>query len=298
MKSLFRYCEYLVLLLIFYGIIAHLLELEFSDSNDAAHFFLWSERVVTVLFTIEYFVRWINARTWSYPLRPLAIVDLLAILPFYLGFLFDLRSLRLIRAGRVMRLMKLYRYTNALHGIQNAFMQVRHEFGIIGFAVFTLGCVCSVGIYEAEKTAQPEVFARLSDAAWYTVTTLTTVGYGDKVPITLAGRLIAVVMMVCGLGLFGTFVSLIGSAFLEELRKAPRQIWRRVAPSALIDAHHGSDPHTTFDPVQILSDSEKGMYSRHGEQNQQEVTRLLTIACHQLVDAAKPPESASPAGVP
>ncbi len=284
MKPHLRYLEFFILMLILYGIIAHLLELEFDDSDNAAIFFLWSERIVTLLFTIEYFVRWIASRSWIYPFRLMAIIDLLAILPFYLGFLLDLRSLRLIRAGRVLRLMKLYRYTDALHGIQNAFMQVRYEFGIIGFAVFTLGCLCSVGIYESEKTVQPQMFAKLSDAAWYTVTTLTTVGYGDKVPVTLPGRLIAVFMMVCGLGLFGTFVSLIGSAFLEELRKAPRQIWSKAPPVAMIDVQQGAESHESFDPATVLHDLDRGVYLKHGEQNQQEVTRLLSIACRLLTE--------------
>ncbi len=283
MKSHLRYLEIFILLLILYGIITHLLELEFADNDNAAVFFLWSERVVTVLFTIEYFVRWINARSLLYPFRPMAIVDLLAVLPFYLGFLLDMRSLRLIRAGRVIRLMKLYRYTNALSGIQSAFVRVRYEFG---FAVFTLACLCSVGIYEAEKAAQPVMFAKLSDAAWYTVTTLTTVGYGDKVPVTLAGRLIAVFMMVCGLGLFGTFVSLIGSAFLEELRKAPRPPWRKAPHSAMIDAHS----HETFDPTIVLKNLDKGVYNKHGEQNQQEMARLLTIACQLLTEKTSTPD--------
>lgn len=295
MKSQFRFLEFFIFALILYGIITHLLELEFADDQRLTPFFLWSERIVTVLFTIEYFARWFNARSWSYPFRPMAIIDLLAILPFYLGFLFDMRSLRLVRAVRVFRLMKLYRYTNALHGIRNAILQVRYEFAIIGFAVFTLACICSVAIYEAEKTAQPQMFAKLSDAAWYTVTTLTTVGYGDKVPVTLPGRLIAVCMMVCGLGLFGTFVSLIGSAFLEELRKVPRPGWSKAPPTAMIDAHHGGGiALEPFDPLVVLGDLENGVYSKHGEQNQQEVTRLLMIACRRLIHGDKVEEPSVP----
>lgn len=285
MKSQLRYLEFFVLLLILYGIVTHLLELEFADNDDAVLFFLWSERVVTILFTIEYVVRWINARSLFYPLRPMAIVDLLAVLPFYLGFLLDMRSLRLIRAGRVIRLMKLYRYTNALSSIQNAFIRVRYEFGVIGFAVFTLACLGSVAIYEAEQAAQPVMFAKLSDAAWYTVTTLTTVGYGDKVPITLAGRLIATFIMICGMGLFGTFVSLIGSAFLEELRKAPRPSWRKTQSAALIAAQ----THETFDPTIVLRDLNQGVYSKHGEQHQQVLAHLLSIACQLLTSRSQPP---------
>lgn len=219
MKSSQRYAELFVLLLIAYSLVTYFIELEFTTLADH-DFFIWSERIVTVLFTLEYLIRWVASRSVTYPLRPMAIVDLVAILPFYVGFLVDLRALRLIRVLRIVRLFKLYRYTDALQAISNAFFRVRYEFAVVGFAVLTLGLICSVAIYELEKDAQPEVFAKFSDAIWYTLTTLTTVGYGDKVPITAGGRLVAVVLMIGGLGLFGTFVSLIGSAFIEEIRNA------------------------------------------------------------------------------
>jgi len=205
-----------------------------------------------------------------------------AVLPFYLGFLVDLRALRLIRVVRVLRLFKLHRYTDALYAISNAFFRVRYEFAVMGFAVLTLGLICSVMVYEFEREAQPEAFAKLSDAMWYTLSTLTTVGYGDKVPATAGGRLVAIVLMIGGLGLFGTFVSLIGSAFIEEIRNtaAQRQNGNGPAPS-LINAvpGYGSD----FDPQAVLQEIEAGTFDKlHGD-GSTEAVRLLGIACRRLL---------------
>jgi voltage-gated potassium channel len=221
-----RRLEHAIIVLIIYSVVVHFIELEFGEDGWGVRFFNWSDLIITILFTVEYFVRWRLSRNWRYPLQPLAIVDLLAILPFYLGFLIDLRTLRLFRALRAFRLFKLYRYTNAMKKIRNAFVRVRYEFAVVGFAVLTLGWVCATMLYELEREAQPQAFGKFSDSAWYTIVTLTTVGYGDKVPITLGGRMIAVVMMVAGLGLFGTFVSLIGSAFLDELRREDELVSR------------------------------------------------------------------------
>jgi voltage-gated potassium channel len=214
-----KWIEHAIIVLIVYSVVVHFIELEFGEDGWGIRFFNWSDLIITILFTIEYFVRWRLSRRWSYPLQPMAVIDLLAILPFYLGFLIDLRTLRLLRALRAFRLFKLYRYSNAMRKIKNAFLRVRYEFAVVGFAVLTLGWVCATLLYELERDAQPQAFGRFSDSVWYTVVTLTTVGYGDKVPITFGGRCVAFVMMVAGLGLFGTFVSLIGSAFLEELRR-------------------------------------------------------------------------------
>ena len=272
MKPPQRYLESLVLVLILYSIVTLFVELEVSDADESTGFFLWSERVVTVLFTIEYVVRWVASRRWLYPLRPMAIVDLLAILPFYLGFLVDLRALRLLRVLRVLRLFKLYRYTNALQSIRNAFHRVRYEFGVVGFAVLTLLLVCSVVIYELERDAQPVAFARVSDAVWFSLTTLTTVGYGDRVPVTVGGKLVAVFMMVGGLGLFGTFVSLVGGAFVEELRRrSPR-----------LEPVPAAETGVGFDAQRVLQSIEQGAFAGGGA-CQTEGVRLLAVACRLLV---------------
>src|SRR6266540_3031114 len=218
-----RRLELFIQALIFYSIAAHFVEVEIVRSERSTGFWLWSERVVATIFTIEYLVRWRLSRSWLYPFGPMAIVDLLAVLPFYVGFLVDLRSLRLIRTLRVVRLFKFYRYSSALQNIGAAFHRVRHEFAVIGFALFVVGWCGALAIHEWERERQPEVFGRLTDAIWFVLVTVTTVGYGDKVPVTAEGKLIAGAIMIAGLTLFGTFISLIGGSFVEQIRRARTQ---------------------------------------------------------------------------
>jgi voltage-gated potassium channel len=284
MKSAQRFLELFVLIVILYSIAILFIELEyFTEVDQTPSFLLWSERIVTLLFTVEYIVRWAASRSVLYPLRPMAIVDLVAILPLYLSLMsfgttiVDLRTLRLLRAVRVVRLFKLYRYTNALQSIRNAFYRVRYEFAVIGFAVFTLAAVCSVTLYEFEKDAQPEKFVRLSDAAWCMVATLTTVGYGDSVPETTGGKMVAVFIMIAGLGLFGTFVSLIGSSFLEELRKKPRS-----SNSVNSEPAMETDALQRFNPREVREAIEEGVFLKRGQAGYLEMARLLTIACDLL----------------
>jgi voltage-gated potassium channel len=96
---------------------------------------------------------------------------------------------------------------------------VRHELAVVGFVVVIVVMFSSVAMREFEHDVQPEKFHRLSDAVWWSFVTLTTVGYGDVYPVTLGGRLIAIVTMVVGIGIFGTFISLIGSSFLTTMRE-------------------------------------------------------------------------------
>lgn len=278
-----RYLELFVQALIFYSIGTYFLELEFTNTEHSTGFLLWSERVVAALFTIEYFVRWVASRSLFYPLRLNALVDLVAILPFYIGFLVDLRALRLVRTLRVLRLLKLYRYSAAFQNIRNAFVRVRYEFGIIGFAVFTVGWVSSVAIYELERERQPEVFGHLSDAMWYVVVTLTTVGYGDKIPVTGAGRLVAVCTMVVGLGLFGTFVSLVGGAFLEEVRqKRPAPFSGQAQDDQPVPEQLQIMSLGNFDPEQVLRAIDDGALSSVRGLTHLEAVRLLAVACRTI----------------
>jgi voltage-gated potassium channel len=283
MKPNQKLFEGLMFLFILYSIVIHFIELETDEPGVPNSYFFWSEVLVGTVFTIEYVVRWVASRSWRYPFQPLAIVDLLAVLPFYLGFFVDLRALRLVRAMRILRLLKLYRYTNALRTINNAFHRIRYEFAIIGFALLTLGWLGSVAMFELERERQPEVFGRLSDAAWYTIVTFTTVGYGDKVPMTPGGKITAFLLMLSGLGLFGTFVSLVGSAFLEELRKTRSEGNGRTLPPELV-AMSG----TNFDPEPVLAAIRDGRLEGSEAEDGEEAARLLAIACELLVREREP----------
>jgi voltage-gated potassium channel len=275
-----RVLEGLTLLVILYSVLILPVELEWTHNTEELHpFFVYSEWVITIYFTVEYLVRWVASRSWRYPLRPIAIVDLLALLPFYLAFLVDIRVLRLIR---LVRLLKLYRYTTALQSIRDAFYQVRYEFGVIGFALFTLCWICAVVIYDCERKAQPETMQHFSDAVWYVIVTLTTVGYGDKVPVTPEGKLTAVALMLGGLGLFGTFVSLIGGAFVEELRLR-RLRHHHHSPLLVLPPLRPGEPPRPFHPREIIQSIQQGEFTLKGHAALEELSQLLLVACQWIV---------------
>jgi voltage-gated potassium channel len=234
--------EVLFQVFIFYSLATYFVELEFVGSESSVSgpkFFLWSERIVAGVFTVEYVLRWVLSRRWSYPLTFAALIDLLAVLPFYIGFLVDLRALRLVRTLRMLRLFKLHRYNAALRNFVASIRSVADQLSALGIVILFFVMLSSSLLYEFEHSAQPQIFARLSDGLWWCVTTLTTVGYGDKYPITTAGRITATFTVVFGLGVFGTFISVIGGAFLQTRGVAKSIRISPAMPCALGEACYG-----------------------------------------------------------
>jgi voltage-gated potassium channel len=156
-----------------------------------------------------------------YMLSPLALVDLLAILPFYLAFLVPV-DLRFMRIFRLFMIFKLTRY----HASMSLLARVlRNEAGPIAAALFvlaTLLMVASSFAFIAEHEAQPEVFASIPDAMWWAIVTMTTVGYGDIVPVTPIGKVIGGVIAVIGLGMVALPAGLLAAGFSEQLHQRKR----------------------------------------------------------------------------
>lgn len=277
MKRLVAALEIFIQLIIFYSLVMYFFELEFAgteNSREGVFFFLWSERVVASIFTIEYIVRWFCAKDKKrYPITPMAIVDLLAILPFYVGFMVDLRVLRLIRTLRILRLFKFYRYNEALRSFVISFNKIRRELQIIGIAILFLVFLSATVEFEFERKAQPEMYAHYSDAIWWSVITLTTVGYGDKYPITVGGRITAVVTLVVGLGIFGTFLSLIGSAFIDTLQSKNTISLTESARHTLVEVQRSKGMPTDDDSLKDLVGDIVADYSRRHNEIQPEISR-------------------------
>jgi voltage-gated potassium channel len=153
---------------------------------------------------------------------PLALVDLLSVLPFYLPFVgVDLRSLRAVRLFRVFRIVKLGRYSKALNLLGRVLVSRKAELVMTIFALLVLMVLASSLMYFAEHDAQPESFSSIPAAMWWAVATLSTVGYGDIYPVTFAGKLLAAVVAVLGIGMFALPAGLLGSAFVEEIQRTP-----------------------------------------------------------------------------
>lgn len=180
-------------------------------------FFRISETIVVAIFTVEYFVRWWRSdNRRAYPFRFMALIDLFAILPFYLETGLDLRGLRMVRLLRLFRILKLGRYSTALQTLGEAGRRVVPELIAVLFVGSLVLLLSAMGLYYAENRAQPDLFSSIPASLWWAVVTLTTVGYGDAYPITPLGKVIAAVVMFMGIGLIAVPTSVI-SASMSDL---------------------------------------------------------------------------------
>jgi voltage-gated potassium channel len=185
--------------------------------QDSTIKWLWYIRVFTVIvFTIEYLSRILVAdRKLSYIFSFFGLIDLAAILPFYLTTGLDLRSLRAFRLLRLFRILKLVRYNAAVRRYQRAFAICKEEFVLfLGVTLITL-YLAAAGIHFFEKDAQPEVFSSIFSSLWWAIVTMTTVGYGDSYPITTGGKVFSGFILLIALGVVAVPTGLIASALAK-----------------------------------------------------------------------------------
>ena len=149
-----------------------------------------TELVITLLFTLEYLLRLYTAKSrLSYALSFYGLIDLMAVIPFYITAGTDLRSLKIFRMLRLLRLMKPFRYGKATHRFSRTLIIAKDEIALFSVTTAMLLYLASVGIYYFENAAQPDAFKSIFDSLWWAVATLTTVGYGGIYPITVGGKL-------------------------------------------------------------------------------------------------------------
>ena len=190
-------------------------------SADTRLFLKYSEIVVVVIFTCEYFIRiLLSPKRLRFIFSFYGFVDLIAILPFYLAFAIDLRSFRLIRLLRLIRVLKVARYNSALQRFSKALFLAKEELAIFTGLSLILLYLSAVGIYHFEHAAQPEVFKSIFDSLWWSVATLTTVGYGDIYPITIGGRFFTFIILMIGLGLVAVPTGIVASALSAVRRQS------------------------------------------------------------------------------
>ncbi len=188
------------------------------------------EIISVIIFTIEYALRiWtadllrpemspIKARI-RYIFSFMAIIDLLAILPFYLPFLIpiDLRILRALRIIRLLRMFKINRYTAALKTLGNVFRAKASELMSSMLVVLILMIISAVLMYNIEHSAQPEAFDNAFSSLWWAVATLTTVGYGDIYPVTVLGKILSAIIALLGIALVAVPTGIISAGLSEQI---------------------------------------------------------------------------------
>ncbi|WP_276369281.1 ion transporter [Chryseolinea sp. H1M3-3] len=220
-------------LVVILTIILNILEIVFdsvpSIHNEYGKLFTGFEIYSLIFFTIEYIARVysiVEDRKYRDPVRgrleymatPLAIIDLLAFLPFYLVFLpIDLRFLRIFRLMALFRMFKIARYLHAL-SIFKRVLQDRKEQLVLSFIfILFILVVISFIMFYAENEAQPDKFSSIPATMWWGIATLTTVGYGDIVPITTLGKFLGGLFAIAGVGLLALPAGILSSGFFEML---------------------------------------------------------------------------------
>jgi len=151
----------------------------------------------------------------------MALVDLLAILPFYLPMLLpiDLRFLRALRLMRLFRLLKMGRYVKSLRLMRHVLARRKEELLITLFSVLLLLVLSSSLMYFIEREAQPDKFASIPAAMWWGIATLTTIGYGDMYPVTALGKILGGFIALLGIGLFALPAGILASGFAAEIQQ-------------------------------------------------------------------------------
>lgn len=197
--------------------------------------FVYFELFSVAIFSVEYVARiWacVEGPRYSglrgrlrYALTPMAMVDLLAILPFYLGVFIDLDT-RFLRALRLLRVFKLARHSAAMDLMLTV---IRKEAATVASSLFVMLIIiilAASGMYLIEREAQPEAFRSIPQAMWWAAVTLTTVGYGDVVPVTVTGKVFGLIITIAGVGMVALPAGILASGFSQELqnRRAEYQL--------------------------------------------------------------------------
>ena len=241
-----------VLLLIVVNVLVSMLETVPALGTRYPRFFFWFEAFSVAVFTIEYVARLWSCTSdpahshpvrgrWKMMLQPMAIVDLVAILPFYLQVFLPGMDLRFVRVLRLFRIFRIFRAGGlaAGVGILATVLRTRRSELIATFTIMILFVTLSANvIYLAEHRAQPDRFASVPDAMWWAVVTITTIGYGDLFPVTPVGRMLGGLLGFLGVVMIALPIGVLGSGFVEEVERRKSA----AAPLSPLCPHCGLDP--------------------------------------------------------
>ncbi len=217
--------------LIFFNILMVILETVDKLFIKYELFFKYFEFFSVIIFSIEYIGRlWScienksknetnsNARL-KYIFSFSAIIDAIAILPSLLAYFFPTVDLRFVRALRIFRLLKFSRYSNSINTLLIVLWDQRKSLGAAFFILFIVLIISSSGMYLVEKDVQPEKFGSIPQSMWWSIVTLTTVGYGDAFPVTSLGKIFGSIIIILGIGTVALPSGILASAFTDFTRR-------------------------------------------------------------------------------
>lgn len=232
--------DWFLMTLIAVNVFAVIMETEPWFHQKYGTYLYWLEVFSVSIFTIEYVLR-----LWScpenpayehftakiarlkYSVTPMAIIDLIAILPFYLAFITNI-DLRFLRVLRLLRIFKLTRYSEAMTTLLKVLKEEINSFAAAIFIMIVIMIIAASGIFLVEHDDQPDVFGSIPQAMWWSIVTLTTVGYGDIYPISVMGKIFAAVIMVAGVGLVALPTGILASGFSDNLHRNREKLTREL----------------------------------------------------------------------
>jgi voltage-gated potassium channel len=184
-------------------------------------------RFSIAVFTVEFVLRvWSSTATSAYSgpftgrlrflSRPYPLVDLAAILPFYLGAFTNLQFLRIVRLFWFLRLFRRGRYLESRRRFLEAYRRRKEDLLVASSGGIVVFVVSSISVYVVEHPVQPEAFSSIPETMWWSVVTLTTVGYGDTVPVTPLGRFLGALTALGGIALFAVPSSILAAGFIGQ----------------------------------------------------------------------------------
>lgn len=221
--------DVVLVVLIVVNVICVVLESVVSVNQRYGSIFEFIEIISVSVFTVEYVLR-----LWACPedpknathksphlnhiLSPMVIIDLLAVLPFYLTYLFAI-DLRFLRVLRLLRILKLTRYSSAMTMLLDVFKEEASALFAGFFILMVLLILAASGAYLAEQDIQPNKFGSIPAAMWWSMATLTTVGYGDVTPVTVAGKIFGACVTVVGIGMAALPAGILANGLATQLNR-------------------------------------------------------------------------------
>jgi len=232
--------DIVLLILIVLSILAVALESVKSVRLRYGQFLLVSEWAITIAFTIEYFLRiWSVQKPWKYITSFYGVIDLLAILPSYIGLVVTgsagLMVIRALRLLRIFRILKLNRYTKASIILRNAMLASLSKISVFLFAIIMVVIIVGTTMYLIEGEANG--FKDIPTSIYWAIVTLTTVGYGDIAPQTATGQFLASFVMILGYGIIAVPTGIVTAEVLASRRGKSE----RVCPNCLHEDIENND---------------------------------------------------------
>jgi len=294
-SKLAGFVHYFLMILILLTVVAVIFESVPDIYKNNQRLFQFLEIISITVFTIEYLLRvWsageikkyqsMNGRI-KYMLTPMALIDLMAVLPAWFG-LFISRDMMILRGLRLIRVFKLTRYSRSMNLLLSVLKQESANIFSVFFVLSILIIIAATGMHIVERTEQPEAFGTIPKSIWWATVTLTTVGYGDMVPISPQGKVFGIIILISGIGMAALPAGILASGFTKEINRRKEKFRHRVMnylSDGILDKNEKKKLNQLAHELSISNQEAKSVIWEL-KQMQLKVTELTCPHCETLIE--------------